>query len=43
MSPVLIIGNFGGGSRKCLVLVAEVGDNDSVYVRHCWEIGFWDI
>ena len=40
-SPVLIISDFHGGSGKRLVLVSEVGDNDSGEIRHHWDIGFF--
>ena len=41
MSPVLIIGNFCGGSGKRLILVSEAGDDNSGEIRHCWDIGFF--
>ena len=40
MSPGLIISDFSGGSRKHLVLVTEVGDDDLVYIQHRLGMGF---
>ena len=40
MSPGLVISNFSGGSRKHLLLVTEVGDNDLVYIQHRLGMGF---